>query len=121
MEESIMERVPKTKRKRKPVLLTPVVIEEAKMAKAENEDLNLHVSLCEQRYKELERRLEALDERLTKVETQIADIKANMATGFGEIKLLLERQSNHRFVQIVATVGTITAAVVAAIGYSITH
>lgn len=116
-----MTEAAKPRRRRAARLLAATPIEDLMMAKTEADDLNLHTQLCAERYKELNSRLEALDERLTKVETQIADIKAHMATGFGEIKLLLERQSNQRTIQVIATVGTITAAIVAAIGYAITH
>lgn len=89
--------------------------------KSENEDLNLHVSLCEQRYKELEGRLDAMDQRLGKVEDQISNLKKEMATGFNDIRLLLEKQNSARFVQMTATIGTIAAAVIGVIGYIITR
>lgn len=89
--------------------------------KSENEDLNLHVSLCEQRYKELEGRLDAMDQRLTKLEDQISAVKKDMATGFNDIRLLLEKQNSARFIQMTATLGTIAAAIIGVIGYIITH
>lgn len=89
--------------------------------KSENEDLNLHVSLCEQRYKELEGRLDAMDQRLIKVEDQISNLKKEMATGFGDLKLLLEKQNNARAIQLIATFGTIAVAVIGLLGYIITH
>lgn len=103
------------------MLPTPVDTEEQTVVKSENEDLNLHVSLCEQRYRDLERRLEAFDERLTKMEDQISSIKREMAAGFNNIQLLIEKQNNARTIQVIATFGTIAAAVVALLGYVITH
>jgi len=85
----------------------------------EAEDLNLHVSLCEQRYKALEGRLDAVEQRLSKVEDQIADIKQQMHTGFGEIKVLLERNNAQRQTNLVATIGSIVVAVIGVIGYMI--
>lgn len=71
-----------------------------------------HVQLCELRYKALEEKINAVERRLTTVEDQISNLKKDMATGFGEIKLLIEKQNNARAIQLIATVGTIAAAAV---------
>jgi predicted nucleic acid-binding Zn-ribbon protein len=78
----------------------------------EAEDLNLHVSLCEQRYKALENRLSQVEQRLSKVETQIADIKEQMHSGFSEIKVILERNNSQRQTSLITTIGTIIVAVI---------
>jgi predicted nucleic acid-binding Zn-ribbon protein len=83
----------------------------------EEQDLSTHVSLCHLRYKQLEEKLDAFNDRLTKVETDISAIKSQMSAGFAEIKLLLERQSNARTIQIIATIGTVVAAALGAFGY----
>lgn len=87
------------------------------MAQSENEDLNLHVSLCEQRYKQLEGRLDAVEQRIAEVATELAIVKTQMREGLHEIRLLIERQNNTRTTQIIATFGTIGAAVVGVIAY----
>ncbi len=114
-----------TKRKKQPsvrlVPSTQAAIGVQQMARAENDDLNLHVSLCEQRYKELERRLETLDERIAKVEDQVSSIKREMAAGFNDIRLLIEKQNNSRTVQMIATFGSIAVAIIGAIGYILTR
>jgi chaperonin cofactor prefoldin len=89
--------------------------------KTEAEDLNLHVSLCEQRYKALEGRLDAVEQRLSKVEDQIADIKQQMHTGFSEIKVMLEHNNSQRQTTVIASVGSIIVAVLGVIGYLIVH
>jgi len=80
-----------------------------------------HVQLCELRYRALEEKINAVDARLTKVEAAVSNLKNDMATGFGDIKLLLEKQSNARTIQIIATAGTVVAAVLAVAGYIITR
>jgi hypothetical protein len=116
-----MDQVQNKKPRRRAALLTQVVIKEPAVVKSESEDLNLHTQLCAERYKDLERRLEAFDDRLAKVEDQISSIKKEMAAGFNNLQLLIEKQNNSRTVQLIATFGTIAAAIVGVMGYLITH
>lgn len=110
--------LPKRKRSVKLVQSTPLVIRETEMAsKSENEDLNLHVSLCEQRYQQLEGRLDALEQRLNLLATEIAAVKTQMQQGLHEIRLLIEQQNNARTTQIVATIGAIGVAVIGTLAY----
>lgn len=80
-----------------------------------------HIQLCELRYKALEEKIDEVERRLTKVEDQISNLKKDMATGFGEIKVLIERQNNTRQTQLIATIGSIVVAFIAFVGYVITH
>ena len=80
-----------------------------------------HIQLCELRYKSLEDKINALDQRLTKVEDKISALKGEMLSGFADIRLLLEKQSNSRTIQIIATVGTVAASLASAIVYYILH
>lgn len=114
---------PKKKRKSKALPLDLVNKEhesENKMS-TEHEDLNLHVSLCEQRYKELEKRLDGVEARLAKVEADISALKVSMSSGFSEIKILLERQNSRRQTQLIASMGAIAVAVISALGYIISR
>jgi len=87
----------------------------------EERDLATHVEICAIRYKGIEDKFDALETRLNKVESDLSALKAQMQAGFSDIKLLLEKQSNSRFIQLTATIGTITASILAVIGYIITH
>lgn len=87
----------------------------------EEQDLATHVSLCHLRYQQLEARLDGMETRLAKVENQLADLKATTQQSFTEIKLLLERQNSTKQTQMIATFGTIITAILAFIGYLITH
>lgn len=80
-----------------------------------------HIQLCELRYKALEERLDNVEDKITKIEKSVADLKDQSQTGFAEIKLLLERQNSSKQVQIIATFGTIITAILAFVGYLITH
>ena len=86
----------------------------------EDKDLATHVEICAIRYKVLEERMDGLEARLVKVETEIVNLKAEMAAGFHEIKLLLEKQNNSRSTQVIAGISSIIVAVVGTIGYLLT-
>jgi hypothetical protein len=85
----------------------------------EEQNLAAHVEICAIRYKGIQEKIDGIETRITKVETSIADVKNQMHTNFTEIKLLLEKQSNSRTVQVIATIGTIAAAIIGVIGYMI--
>jgi len=87
----------------------------------EERDLATHVEICAIRYKGIEDKFDALETRLNKVESDLSALKAQMQAGFSDIKLLLEKQSNSRTIQVIATFGTVAVSVIALIGYIITH
>jgi predicted nucleic acid-binding Zn-ribbon protein len=80
-----------------------------------------HISLCELRYKALEERLDKVENKLHKLEQNVTDIKTQTASGFAEIKLMLERQNSSKQTQLIATIGTVAVAVIGLIGYIITR
>ena len=86
----------------------------------EDTDLATHVELCAVRYKGIEDKFNDVEQRLTKIERDVSDLKVQTATGFSEIKLLLERQNSSKQTQMIATFGTIITAILAFAGYLIT-
>lgn len=50
----------------------------------EKENLEAHVELCAERYKQLETKLSDLDERMTKVEGYLLDIKETISKKSGD-------------------------------------
>lgn len=87
----------------------------------EETDLATHVEICAIRYQGIEDKFNALEQRISKVETEIGSLKSQMNVGFTEIKLLLEKQNTARSIQIIATFGTLATAILAFAGYLITH
>jgi hypothetical protein len=69
----------------------------------------------------LEERLENVEAKLGKLETDLTELKTQGCAGFAEIKLMLERQNTSKQTQIIATFGTIITAVLAFIGYLIVN
>ena len=80
-----------------------------------------HIQLCELRYKALEERLDNVESKLGKLETDLTELKTQTQAGFAELKLMLERQNSNKQTQIIATFGTIITAVLAFIGYLIVN
>ena len=91
------------------------------MIKNESEDLDLHTQLCAQRYRQLEQRLEAFDERLDKVEAAVSDLKMELSKGLSEIRLLIEQQNNSRAKQVMASSTAVIVSIIGLIGYLISH
>jgi phage shock protein A len=87
----------------------------------EEKDLETHVALCELRYQALGARLDGLENRLVKMEADVSSLKAQMQSGFTEIKLLLEQRNTHKTTQIVTAAATIITALIGLIGYIITR
>ena len=87
----------------------------------EEENLATHVALCSERYEGIQKKFDNIDQRLSKLETDVSALKSAMQSGFSDIKLLLEKQSNARTIQLIATFGTVIAAVIGVMGYLLTH
>jgi len=85
----------------------------------EEKDLATHVEICAIRYKGIQEKFDGVETRITKLESDISGLKAQMQTGFSEIKLLISAQNNAKVVQTIATFGTIGAAILACVGYII--
>lgn len=84
---------------------------------SEADDLGTHVSLCEIRYKHLQEKLDDMEDRLTALENKVSTLAKETQAGFTEIKLLIEKQNTIKQTQIIATVGTVIAAILGLIGY----
>ena len=121
VEKPTSVKAPRKRRNSKQGLFTLADIERKSDMSQEEKDLATHVEICAIRYKGIEEKFDGIEKRLTKVETDISAIKSTMQSGFNDIKILLEKQSNARFIQMTATFGTIAAAVIGVIGYIITH
>jgi hypothetical protein len=87
----------------------------------EESNLAAHVEICALRYKGIEEKFDDIEKRLTTVEDKMSSLKVDVQTGFSDLRLLLERQSNARTIQLITTIGTIATAILTVIGYIITH
>jgi len=87
----------------------------------EETNLAAHVEICAIRFKGIEQKMDSLERRLDKVEDTLSSLKTQSETGFNEIKVLIERNNANRQIQVIATFGTIITAILAFVGYLVTH
>ena len=102
-------------------------------------NLKSHIQLCVLRYRSLEEKINNVERQVAEVETRISNLESKisnfktemdtristlerqMAQNFSELKILLERQSNTRTTQLIATAGTVVVAVIGLAGYILTR
>lgn len=82
----------------------------------EEKDLATHVEICAIRYQGIQEKIDALERRMSQVENSIDALKISISQGFADIALKIEKDSNKRSIQLIATAGTVIVAVVGALG-----
>ena len=82
----------------------------------EEKDLATHVEICAIRYTAIGEKMDGLEERITKVENSVAALKADIQAGFNNIALKIEKDSNRRTIQLIASAGAVIVSVVGALG-----
>lgn len=87
----------------------------------EEKDLATHVEICSIRYTAIGEKMDGLEQRITKVENSVADLKTSIQKGFADIALKIEKDSNKRTIQLIATAGSIIVAIIGALGVWLTH
>ena len=74
------------------------------MSDIENKSLEAHVSLCQERYIALQRRLDAVESNLIKIETMLHDLSQQM--------ILLAKQNSNKWNTIqLGTIGVLLSVV----------
>jgi hypothetical protein len=86
----------------------------------EKDNLETHVTLCAERYRRLEDKFDVLEARLDRVVDEIASLKTKQAEDMNEIKALIQGSSDIRFKAVIASAGTIIAALISALAYILT-
>ncbi len=91
------------------------------VAEGEHKDLNLHVELCSERYSRLEEKFTAVEQRLEHLHKDFDNFKHHSESNFKEVKALIGESKEKRFNVLVTTTGTIIVALIAMMGYILTH
>lgn len=86
----------------------------------EKNSLDAHVTLCSERYRRLEDKFDSLDTRIEKLSSELVTMKEKQQEGMKELKELIQQSSDTRFKAVVASAGTIVAALISALAYVLT-
>ena len=87
----------------------------------ERDSLELHVDLCELRYKQLDDRMTRIEHKVQELNTDMQDFKDEMRKSFGEIKTMLQTAKDEKFKTIIASGGSVVVGLLALLGYIVVH
>jgi hypothetical protein len=87
----------------------------------ERDNLEIHVDLCELRYKQLDDRMTRVESKVTEINRDLQDFKGEMRQGFDEVKSMLTAAQDQKFTTIIASASGIIVALLGMLGYIITH
>lgn len=87
----------------------------------ERDNLEIHVDLCTERYKQLEYRLNSVEHKITEINRDLADFKGEMRHNFDEIKGMLTAAKDQKFTALVGASATVIVALIGMLGYIIIH
>lgn len=83
--------------------------------------LSTHEQVCAERYKGIEVRMDSIESRMDAISTDVKELKTTNDRQFNEIKTLLSGAKDEKFKTMVTVTGTIIVALLATMGYLITH
>jgi len=87
----------------------------------ERDSLEIHVDLCELRYKALEDRMTRIEQRVEDISTDVQDFKQEMRTSFSEVKTMLQTARDEKFKTIIGAGGSVVVGLLALLGYIVVH
>ena len=77
----------------------------------ERDSLEIHVDLCELRYKALEDRMTRIEQKVQDISIDVQDFKEEVRKGFGEIKDMLTLAKDEKFKTVIMTAGSVIVGV----------
>lgn len=83
----------------------------------ERDNLEIHVDLCTERYKQLEYRLTIVETKLTEFNQDLNQFKTEVRESFAEIKNMINQSHTDRFRTMVTTTGTVIVGLLGLLGY----
>ena len=87
----------------------------------ERDSLEIHVDLCELRYKALEDRMTRIEQKVQDISIDVQDFKHEVRRGFGEIKDMLVMAKDEKFKTIIVTAGSVIVGLLTLLGYIVVH
>jgi hypothetical protein len=88
---------------------------------SERSSLEAHVDLCELRYRQLDDRMNRVEERIDKISTDVKELKQTNDKQFGEIKSMLTQAKDDKFKVMVTVAGTVICSLLGLLGYIVVH
>ena len=87
----------------------------------ERDSLEIHVDLCELRYKALEDRMTRIEQKVQDISIDVQDFKEEVRKGFGEIKDMLTLAKDEKFKTVIVTAGSVIVGLLTLLGYIVVH
>jgi len=87
----------------------------------ERDSLEIHVDLCELRYKALEDRMTRIEQHMQEMSVDLRDFKGEVRKGFGDIKIMLQSARDEKFKTIIGAGGSVVVGLLALLGYIVVH
>jgi predicted nucleic acid-binding Zn-ribbon protein len=87
----------------------------------ERDSLEIHVDLCELRYKQLDDRMTRIEQKVQDISIDVQDFKNEVRRGFGEIKDMLIMAKDEKFKTVIVTAGSIIVGLLGLLGYIVVH
>lgn len=87
----------------------------------ERDSLEIHVDLCELRYKQLDDRMTRIENKVQDVTLDMQDLKEEMRKSFSEVKTMLQLAKDEKFKTIIGAGGSVVVGLLALLGYIVVH
>ena len=87
----------------------------------ERDSLEIHVDLCELRYKTLEDRMTRVENQVKELNIDMQDFKEEVRRSFSEIKVMLSQARDEKFKTIIGAGGSVVVGLLALLGYVVVH
>ena len=87
----------------------------------ERDSLEIHVDLCELRYKTLEDRMTRVENQVKELNIDMQDFKEEVRRSFAEIKAMLQLAKDEKFKTIIGAGGSVVVGLLALLGYIVVH
>jgi predicted PurR-regulated permease PerM len=87
----------------------------------EETDLATHVEICALRYQGIQDKIEKVETKLASLDNELREFKEATSTNLNEIKDLISKRMSQSYQNIITTAGTIIVALIAFLGYLLTH
>jgi chromosome segregation ATPase len=87
----------------------------------ERDNLEIHVDLCELRYKQLDDRMTRVENKIEDINRDLRDFKDEVREQFDQLKNLLGQAKDQKFNTMVGAGASVVVGLLALLGYIVVH